>query len=300
MPELTIDPFVDTKSEVETDHQLITETLAGSRESLTALVERHQPWIYNLAFRMVLTPEDAEDVTQEVLVKLITKLSSFDPAKAKFRTWLYRVVTNHVLNMKKRGAEQGVSDFDAYYGGILSVPDQNLDASPENQAMIEDLKAGCVQGVLLCLERKVRLVFILSVGFRVTDVQGSEILDLSRENFRKILSRARARLHQYMSGNCGVINEEAPCRCRKKIKGFIDAGWKTADRLVYAAPRQPKLREVLQQRVETVGDELHTEFVSLFGDHPFYQAPEITEWLRQLLERPDFKQAFLIDEGGST
>ena len=68
------------------------------------LVLRHQAWIYNIAIRMVFQPQDAEEVTQEVLVKVITKLSTFK-GESKFRTWLYRIAANHVLNMKRRSAE---------------------------------------------------------------------------------------------------------------------------------------------------------------------------------------------------
>ena len=187
------DPFADRPDEDATDNRLIAEVLTGDRTSLVALVNRHQPWIYNTTFRMVLTPEDAEDVTQEILVKLITKLSTFDPAKGKFRTWLYRVVANHVLNMHKRGGEVAVTSFDAYYGAINDVPDEDPEQTPETQAVISEIRTSCVQGVLLCLDRQQRLVFILAVAFNVSDAQGSEILGLSRTNFRRILSRARAR-----------------------------------------------------------------------------------------------------------
>lgn len=293
MTEITTDPFVEAAT--DPDAPLVAEALAGDRASLTTLIERHQPWIYNLAFRMVLLPEDAEDVTQEVLVKLITKLSSFNPAKAKFRTWLYRVVVNHVLNMKPRGAEPGVKDFETYYGGILAVPDQNPDASPETAAVIKDLEVGCVQGVLLCLERRARLAFLLATAYRVTAEQGAEILETTAANFRQILSRARKSLHQYMSGNCGLVNEDAPCRCRKKVTGFMQAGWKTADRLVYSAPGRPRLHEVLHDRLVDYSGEMHEEFTQLFGSHPFYQAPEVTAWLKEVLDRPDFREAFRTD-----
>jgi DNA-directed RNA polymerase specialized sigma24 family protein len=59
---------------------------------------------------MVFRPHDAEEVTQEVLVKVITKLSTFK-GKSTFRTWLYRIAANHVLNMKRRWAETRTTTF---------------------------------------------------------------------------------------------------------------------------------------------------------------------------------------------
>ena len=91
------------------DAALAREALEGSAASLEALVRRHQPWIYNIACRMVFDPDEAQDVTQEILIKLITRLSSYDPERGAFRTWLYRVVANHVLTMKKARREEPFS-----------------------------------------------------------------------------------------------------------------------------------------------------------------------------------------------
>jgi|GEM_PF-5067925 len=59
---------------------------------------------------MVLDPYDAEDVTQEILIKMITKLPAYDSGKAAFRTWLYRIVVNRVINMKKKKYEEVISN----------------------------------------------------------------------------------------------------------------------------------------------------------------------------------------------
>ena len=88
------------------DVALVGESLAGDAAALERLVRRHQPWIYNIACRMVFDPDEAQDVTQEILIKLITRLSSYDPERGAFRTWLYRVVANHVLTMKKARREE--------------------------------------------------------------------------------------------------------------------------------------------------------------------------------------------------
>ncbi len=121
-PLASTNPFAAEDRAEPRDEQLVAEALAGSRPALDGLVARHQRWIYNIAFRMVMTPQDAEDVTQEVLIKVLTKLSSYDPGKAAFRTWLYRIVTNHVINMKSRGYEAAMTSLESYYTGILRSP----------------------------------------------------------------------------------------------------------------------------------------------------------------------------------
>jgi RNA polymerase sigma factor (sigma-70 family) len=57
---------------------------------------------------MLYRPEDAEDVTQEILIKVIAKLSKF-AGRSSFRTWLYRIVVNHILNLKRREREDRVT-----------------------------------------------------------------------------------------------------------------------------------------------------------------------------------------------
>lgn len=51
---------------------------------------------------MIMDHEDTRNITQEILIEITTKLSTYLPEKAAFRTWLYRIVVNHVLNMKKK------------------------------------------------------------------------------------------------------------------------------------------------------------------------------------------------------
>src|ERR1700676_5620721 len=97
-------PFAERTDADTSDVALVDQAKSGDRGALEKLVLRHQAWIYNIAVRMVFHPQDAEEVTQEVLLKAITRLSTFQ-GDSQFRTWLYRITANHVLNMKRRGGE---------------------------------------------------------------------------------------------------------------------------------------------------------------------------------------------------
>jgi len=70
-------------------------------------------------------PVDEQDLTQEVLIKVITKLGQFN-FKSKFRTWLYRIVVNEFLQTKRRKGEQKFSDFDDYGERLDQVPNPEL------------------------------------------------------------------------------------------------------------------------------------------------------------------------------
>ena len=97
-------PFIEKNESSSTDKALVESAVKGDKYSLELLIKRHQAWIYNIALKMIWDPVDAEDITQEVLIKIITKLSSFR-GDSCFRTWAYRIVANHVINMKKRKKE---------------------------------------------------------------------------------------------------------------------------------------------------------------------------------------------------
>src|SRR6266481_6429334 len=103
-------PFADNAPTDLEDRTLVARTRAGNREALGELVQRHQGWIYNIAVRMLSHPQDAEDATQEILIKALTRLSSFE-GRSSFRTWLYRIVVNHVLNMKRGRRETAELTF---------------------------------------------------------------------------------------------------------------------------------------------------------------------------------------------
>src|SRR5438132_2174995 len=172
-------PFAERTDADTSDVALVDQAQTGDRAALEKLVLRHQAWIYNIAIRMVFHPQDAEEVTQEVLVKVITKLSTFK-GESTFRTWLYRIAANHVLNMKRRSAETKVTTFADYGAAIDRTPDLDLpdpDSVPVDlPVLVEEAKNGCTMGMLLCLDRKQRLTFTLGEILGASDTVGGEAL----------------------------------------------------------------------------------------------------------------------------
>jgi hypothetical protein len=132
----------------------------------------------------------------------------------------------------------------------------------------------------------------------VSDVVGGEVLDMSRDAFRKNLSRARAKLHEYMNGNCSLLNPEAPCSCRKKAKGFIESGAYSADRVFFHQDGGARLKEIVGEKIERFDKKVYQEYANLFREHPFYEPPEATDWLRELVDSRELKEIFHLDEQG--
>src|SRR4029077_1025589 len=145
-------PFSEVAESGSADAELVEQAKNGDRAALEKLVLRHQAWVYNIAVRMVFRPQDAEEVTQEVLVKVITKLSTFK-GDSQFRTWLYRIAANHVLNMKRRSAETKVTTLHDYSAAIERTPDLDLpdptSVPVDLSVLVEEAKNGCTMGMLL-------------------------------------------------------------------------------------------------------------------------------------------------------
>jgi RNA polymerase sigma factor (sigma-70 family) len=288
-------PFAEQYRSDTEDKELVAEALHGNRAALEELILRHQAWIFNIAFRMVGRPEDAEDVTQEILVKVITSLSSFQ-ARSSFRTWLYRIVANHVINMRKRKGETIFRSFERYGRSIDNTPDLELpDPSTlpvDTNLIIEETKLGCMMGMLLCLDRKHRLAFILGGVFGVTDRLGSEILKIRRDAFRQRLSRARKRLSSFMNDQCGLIRQDNPCHCALKTTALINSGEVDPHNLRFSRIDIPTVRAVAQSRVGELDDFLEAKCQELFQDHPFHEPPDFVQSFRKMLKSPRFQEIF--------
>jgi RNA polymerase sigma factor (sigma-70 family) len=284
-------PFAEIVDE-STDTGLIEQAKHGSREALEKLVLRHQAWVYNIAIRMVFQPQDAEEVTQEVLLKAITRLSTFQ-GESRFRTWLYRITANHVLNMKLRSGD--AQTFSSYANAINGTPDLDL---PDPRAvpvdvplLVEEAKISCTTGMLLCLDRKQRLIFTLGEIFGASDTVGSEILEMSADNFRQSLARARRDLYQFMHGQCGLVNADNPCRCPKKTRGFIEGGHVDPHHLQFVPLHLQSIAEATQDAVRTIENTVEEQYAAIFREHPFLEPKEQIGWLRKLLNRRDFREA---------
>jgi len=137
-------PFSLPKAEETNDEVLVQQAQQGSRQALEQLVARHQGWIYNLAVRVVWYAHDAEDVTQEVLSKVITRIGSFK-GDCRFRTWLYRIVVNHVIDMKRRDAELSELTFPAYEQMMAGIEDRDIaDEQTVRRLALWKLRSFCV------------------------------------------------------------------------------------------------------------------------------------------------------------
>jgi RNA polymerase sigma factor (sigma-70 family) len=291
-------PFAEIADSDLEDAELVAQANTGDRTALEMLILRHQAWIYNIAVRMVFRTHDAEEVTQEVLVKVITKLSTFK-GKSTFRTWLYRIVANHVLNMKQRAAELHSLTFASLGAALDRTPELDLPdpttVPVELPLIIEEVKIACTTGMLLCLDRRQRLIFTLGEILAVSDQVGGEVLEITPDNFRQCLSRARRDLHHFMDNQCGLVNTANPCRCAKKTRGFIEQGQVDPHHLLFIPIHIQRIRDVAPTTVREIEDVVEGQHAAIYRDHPFLQPADQVAWLRRLLDSEQLQGALHLD-----
>jgi RNA polymerase sigma factor (sigma-70 family) len=288
-------PF-QAQYEDKEDDELIAQAKEGSKIALETLIKKHQHYVYNVALKMTLSPFDAEDVTQEVLIKVITHLAQFK-GESNFRTWLYRITFNHFLKMKKVWLEDYITSFDQYGSELAQMQDTDLSEleKAEMRELVQEANISCMSGMLLCLDREQRLVYVLGEIFGIDHAIGSQMLDISKDNFRQRLSRARKDLYNFMNNKCGLVNTANPCRCDRKTKSFIAAGWVDKDKMKYNTSYLKRISEEARAKAEDLCDLTETKYAELFRNHPFQEKDHHQGIFQNLLREKKINELFNLN-----
>lgn len=272
------------------DQVLVNEILEGNKSSLNGLILRHQPYIYNIAWKMIGDPIKAEDLTQEALLKIISNLSSFQ-GKSSFRTWAYRIVRNHFLNDQKKPSNLFASSFEDL--GNMLDSSASIDLSLEEQEIkkeeIREVRLQCLSGMLLCLTKEQRLIYIIGDIFGADHTIGSEIMEVSKDNYRKKLSNARKDLHNFMLNKCGLVNKANPCRCHKKVTVAVEAGMIDAKNLLFNQKEFSTFKAALEPDASYLVDKSQELYTELHRDHSFKTQFDKKSFLELILESPNWR-----------
>jgi hypothetical protein len=111
---------------------------------------------------------------------------------------------------------------------------------------------------------------------------GAEVTGLRPANFRQILARARRNLYLFLDGKCGLVKESNPCRCPKKVRGFLERGYMKPDKLQFAAKHVERVREVASSRGSEWIEASHRLYAELYREQPFLETPP--ELVRRALQ----------------
>lgn len=210
------------KKNTEEIFTLVEKATAGDRNALETLIGTVQDLVFNLSLRMLGTFADAEDAAQDILLKVITHLSSFKKESA-FSTWVFRIAVNHLKNYQKHMFAHHPLSFEFYgedirNGKTFDVPD--LTQNVEKTVLAEELKMSCTNVMLQCLDTDSRLIFVLGTMFQLDSRTAGEILGISPEAYRQRLSRIRKKMADFLSEYCGEYGD-GKCRCVNRVNYAI-------------------------------------------------------------------------------
>ena len=195
---------------------LARQALDGDREALDGLVRALQGDIYGLALRMLWNREDAEDATQEILVRVVTRLSQFG-FRSRLKTWAYRLAVNYILDTKKSAIERLHLSFERFAENLGGGLEPASPADTEHSLLIEEVKVGCSLAMLQCLDRPHRAAYVLGEIMELSGPEAAEVLVISPALFRKRLQHARSAILDFMRVHCGLVSDNAPCQCHRRV-----------------------------------------------------------------------------------
>lgn len=259
---------------------LIEQATAGNKDALETIILSVQDLVFNLSLRMLGTFPDAEDASQDILLKVITHLSSFK-RDSSFSTWVFSIAINHLKNYKKHMFAKFPLSFEFYGDDILNgkiddVPDLTQDV--EKSILAEELKMSCTNVMLQCLDVESRCIFILGTMFKVDSRIAGDILGITAEAYRQRLSRIRKKMADFLRDYCGEYGT-GKCHCINRVNYAIQNHRISPAHLDFTAatPIPPKTMLEVKEAMESI-DDLSEEFSFC----KTYQSPEA---LKQFIQK---------------
>jgi RNA polymerase sigma factor (sigma-70 family) len=264
---------------------LLERARSGDRASLERLVEQLQQPVYNLALRMLWHPEDARDATQDILIRVITHLGSFR-GDSRVQTWVFRIAANYLITARQSRVEAQAYTFDRFaadlHDGLRDVRDQD-EWPPDKALLLEEVKVGCMHGLLTCLDRSHRLAYVLGEILEFDGVEAAKILAISPAAFRKRLSRARDELVAFTRAQCGLVDPLNACRCGGRLPRAQAMQRVKADALLFARTDTARTFPETLEKVRRLDVVRRTAALYRSSPQPL-PGPELLERIREALD----------------
>lgn len=175
---------------MDRDDELL-ELIAGGKEcAFRELVERHVDRAYALALRILRNGADAEDVVQDTLLKIWSHRGTWQSGRAKFTTWLYRVVTNRCLDMRRRPKAEGMDEAPEV---VDAQPDAltTLQRHETSDLLVQEMER---------LPDQQRVALILSYYDDLSNAQIAEVMETTVQAVESLLKRGRQHLRRQLEG----------------------------------------------------------------------------------------------------
>ncbi len=170
------------------DAELLDRLGAGEEPAFRLLVERHIDRAYAIALRIIGNPADAEDVVQDTMLKIWTHRGRWQHGRAKFSTWLYRVVSNRCIDLRRKPRTENVD-----------VVPEVADVRPDASSVIERNEArDLLEAAMQRLPEQQRVAVILSYHENMSNGEIAEVMDTTVAAVESLLKRGRQQLRELL------------------------------------------------------------------------------------------------------
>ncbi|MFD1697292.1 RNA polymerase sigma factor [Roseibium aestuarii] len=178
-----------------TDDELLVRIKTGDEDAFRQLVERHVDRGYAVAVRILHNGTDAEDVVQDAFLQLWTKREKWETGRAKFSTWLYRVVTNRCIDQLRRPKVEVMDD----------LPELQDESSDQMEMLERQEASDLLNQAIQDLPEHQRIALVLSYTENLSNAEVAEIMETSVSAVEALLKRARQKLRHLLRNHGGEI-----------------------------------------------------------------------------------------------
>jgi RNA polymerase sigma factor (sigma-70 family) len=202
---------------------LIDKAVLGNRQALEILLMGVHDLIFNMSLRMLGTIPDAEDATQEIMLRIMTNLATFRKESA-FSTWAFRIASNHLKDYRKNIFSKYPLSFEYYGSDILegkAKDVEDMSKSIEESILSQELKLSCTNVMLQCLDVESRCIFILGTMFKIDSRVAGDILGIKSSTYRQRLSRVKKKMAAFLDTYC-ELSGKGFCRCGNRVQYAIE------------------------------------------------------------------------------
>jgi RNA polymerase sigma factor (sigma-70 family) len=212
----------DTRLEITND--LVKNLKNYDEGSFSLLFQEYGERIFNLAYRMTGNQEDASDITQETFLQVYRHINSFR-GESQLYTWIYAIAKNECFRVIKTLNKSTFMSFEGLIQDAVKESTPDGISESEKRHLANQVKEGCLTGLIRCLSFNQRIAFILHILLHLPIVDVASIMGKSDTSVKVLIHRARKNLKKFLCKNCSLYNSANLCECENLIGFSLRRGW---------------------------------------------------------------------------
>lgn len=204
--------------------ELIFELKNQSEKGFKLLNQQYGKKIFNLAYKILGNQEDARDITQETFIQVYRNMDSFR-GESRLFTWIYTIAKNLSFRYYQNKKKSSITGLEDMIHQASSNPERVDFSKIEKDFYVNQVKEGCLLGLLRCLPFNQRLTFVFHLFLNISIQDISVILNKTENAVRTLLHRARSNIKGFLCRNCSLYDENNPCKCENLIDFSLKKKW---------------------------------------------------------------------------